>query len=187
MAERETSQVEIKETENIEMTNKTEEQNVPVQENVEQPTHNENTEVVESTVHKKVKKPLVIMPRKKAQAVTDDAKQNKKFAWLAYILFFIPLLINKKSNFVRLHANEGLEINIVDVLGLVLLICGATIKTASLVGHAILILCAIIGVSLLILTTISKIYMIITCLKGLAHQTPWFSKYRLIKDINSEE
>ena len=102
-------------------------------------------------------------------------------------MFFIPLLINKKSNFIRLHANEGLEINLVDVLGLVLLICGATIKTASLVWHAVLILFAIIGVCLLVLTTISKVYMIITCLKGLSHQTPWFCKARLIKDVNTEE
>ncbi len=188
MAERETSQVEIKETENIEITNKTETTPAQTEGSIEQRSvNNEKSEVAEATVHKKVKKPLVIMPKKKAQKVTDDAKQNKKFAWLAYIVFFIPLLINKQSNFIRLHANEGLEINVVDVLGLVLLICGAAIKTASLVGHAILILCVIIGVSLLILTTISKIYMIIVCLKGLSHQTPWFSKYRFIKDLNNEE
>ena len=141
----------------------------------------------EQHVAKKVKKPLVIMPKRKKSDVTDDAKQNKKIAWLAYILFFIPLLINKKSNFVRLHANEGLELNLVDVLGIVLLVCGAAIKTSSLVWHAILILSTIVGVSLLILTTISKIYMIIATLKGFSHQTPWFCKYRFIKDVKIDE
>lgn len=183
MTEREMPQVEVKETENKEVVNETEAV-VDTESNI---VNSEDKNESEVHVHKKVKKPLIIIPKKKAQTVTDDAKQNKKFAWLAYILFFIPLLINKKSNFIRLHANEGLEINLVDVLGLVLLICGATIKTASLVWHAVLILFAIIGVCLLVLTTISKVYMIITCLKGLSHQTPWFCKARLIKDVNTEE
>ena len=185
MAEKETPQIEIKETENKEINNEIDKKE-DVQVNTE-PIIVEQQEEVEHQVHKKVKKPLVIMPKKKQQKVTEDAKQNKKFAWLAYILFFIPLLINKKSNFIRLHANEGLEINVIDLLGIVLLVCGATIKTASLAWHAVLILFAIIGVCLLVLTTISKVYMIITCLKGLSHQTPWFSKIRFIKEINTEE
>ena len=42
---------------------------------------------------------------------------GKPFAWLAYILFFIPLLFKKNNRFVRLHANEGLELNIIDLQG----------------------------------------------------------------------
>ena len=51
---------------------------------------------------------------------SDEVKSGRGVAWLAYILFFIPLIFMRKNTYVRHHANEGLEINIVDIIGLVL-------------------------------------------------------------------
>jgi len=110
----------------------------------------------------------------------EDVKQNKKIAWLAYILFFIPLCINKKSPFVRLHANEGLDVFVIDVVASILMICGKFIKfstTAAIFGH----LMFLFGIGLFALTSITKIFQIIQVLRGKKNQTPWLWKTRIIK------
>lgn len=112
---------------------------------------------------------------------TQDAIQNKNIAWLAYILFFIPLLINRKSPFIRHHANEGLEINIFDTIGITLLLIGTLINKPSIALHGVLIICVLIGSGLLVLTTITKIYMVTTTLKGKTTNAPWTWKLRIIK------
>lgn len=112
---------------------------------------------------------------------SEDAMKNKNIAWLAYILFFIPLLINANSPFVRHHANEGLEINIFDLLGLTLLLVGALVKSTATGVHALMIIFVIVGIGLLVLTLVTKIYMIVTTLQGKETTTPWCWDYRIIK------
>ena len=110
----------------------------------------------------------------------DDIKKSKKYAWLAYILFFIPLLVNRKSKFVRLHANEGLEIFIFDLLATALILTDALIEFNGL--HSIFgIICKLAGIGLFILTGITKIFQIVQVIRGKATQTPWFWKARMIK------
>lgn len=46
---------------------------------------------------------------------TSDAEENKAAGILAYILFFVPLLMAPKSRFARYHANQGLLLLIVAV------------------------------------------------------------------------
>ncbi len=46
---------------------------------------------------------------------TSDAEKNKAAGILAYILFFVPLLMAPKSPFARYHANQGLLLLIVAV------------------------------------------------------------------------
>lgn len=142
---------------------------------------------VKSKKEKAHKSPLMPLPKIKKQVVSEDAKTTKKYAWLSYILFFIPLLINKNSEFVRLHANEGLEINLIDLTGILFLLLGTLIKTTSLVWSGILIFMTIVGIFLLVLTTISKVYMITSSLLGYSHQTPWFCKYRFIKPLKKDK
>ncbi len=112
---------------------------------------------------------------------SEDAMQTKNIAWLAYILFFIPLLINKNSAFVRHHANEGLEINIFDFLGLTLLLVGALVDSTVAGVQALMLIFVIVGAGLLVLTLITKIYMIVTTLQGKETNTPWFWDIRIIK------
>lgn len=46
-----------------------------------------------------------------------DIEQNKTMAGLAYILFFLPLLVCKDSHYARFHANQGLLLMILSVVG----------------------------------------------------------------------
>lgn len=110
----------------------------------------------------------------------DEVQEGKKIAWLAYILFFIPLFIKRNNGFVRHNVNEGLEIFIVDVIASVLLILNAVIKTTSVFWDGLLLVGSVIGIALLILTTITKIYMIIISLLGKKVNTPWFWNIRMI-------
>lgn len=112
---------------------------------------------------------------------TQDAMDNRKIAWLAYLLFFIPLLINKNSEFVRHNANEGLEINIFDAVGLILLLVGVCVKTTNASIHLMLIIFTIIGLGLLVLTIITKIYMIVVSCQGKKVNTPWMWDIKIIK------
>lgn len=125
------------------------------------------------------KKETVVI--KKQAEITEDAKQTKHFAWLSYLLFFIPLLINKDSAFVRHNANEGLEINIFDALGIVLLCVGACVETTNATAHLFLIICTIVGLGLLVLTVITKIYMIVVSSRGKKVDTPWMWNIKIIK------
>lgn len=118
---------------------------------------------------------------KKHSNLPKDVLETKHFAWLAYILFFIPLLINRTSPFVRHHANEGLEINIFDGIAAVLLILGATIESSVSWIHLLMIIFTIIGTGLLVLTIVTKVYMIITTLQGKSTTTPWMWDVRIIK------
>lgn len=111
----------------------------------------------------------------------EDISESKKYAWLAYILFFIPLLINRNNEYVRHNANEGLEINLCDFIGVVLILLNTFINTSNLVGSFILLLGSIIGVGLLVLTTITKVYMIVATLLGKRANTPWFWNIRMIR------
>lgn len=110
----------------------------------------------------------------------EDIASTKKYAWLAYILFFIPLCINHRSDFVRLHANEGLDVFFIDVFASICLICGLVIKypaNLAIIGYLLIIM----SIGLFILTTITKIFQIIQVCRGKKNQTPWLWKTRFIK------
>lgn len=46
-----------------------------------------------------------------------DIEQNKTMAGLAYILFFLPLIACKDSQYGKFHANQGLLLLILSVVG----------------------------------------------------------------------
>lgn len=122
-----------------------------------------------------------VQPKQKKKFVPTDIAETKKWAWLAYLLFFIPLLFKPKSQFVRHSANEGLLINIVDIIGIVCIVCGAMITSSVLVTQGLLLALSIIGWILLILTTVTKIFMIIVTLSGKCVSTPWFWNIKIIR------
>ena len=145
-----------------------------------------NAEVKDEDPRGKVAKFLNLKVRQKKE-ITEDAKKNRKWAWTAYILFFIPLLINKKSKFMRLHANEGLDVNIIDAIATVLTIVGKVITGTTMLGKSLLMASFFLGLGLLFMTTVTKIVMIICSALGHDHQTPWLWKTRLIKDLPEED
>ena len=144
--------------------------------------------VVESTKPKleeqpqqKKEKPVRIIRENETVITPESIKEGKKCAWLAYILFFIPLLINKSNAYVRHNANEGLEIFIFDVLAGILLLLNAVVNPSNLLVSALLLVGGLVGWALLLLTTITKIYMIFVAWLGKVAQTPWCWKFRIIK------
>lgn len=108
---------------------------------------------------------------------------GKKVAWLSYILFFLPLLFKGKNRFVRVHASEGLRLNIWELLSGILIaqyfILPMFIELSELWSSVSLIAC-IIGAGILGACAIAIIPLIIACLCGLQVQTPWLGKRRLI-------
>lgn len=46
-----------------------------------------------------------------------DIEQNKTMAGLAYILFFLPLIACKDSQYGKFHANQGLLLLILGIVG----------------------------------------------------------------------
>lgn len=108
---------------------------------------------------------------------------GKKIAWTAYILFFIPLLFKRNNRFVRLHANEGLELNIMEVLGALLIgqyfIIPKFMELTGIIG-TISVLGAILGASLIGVCIITIIPMIVNALLGRQVQNPWLWKRRII-------
>lgn len=48
---------------------------------------------------------------------TKDVQDNKVMAILAYFIFFLPLIAAKDSKFARFHANQGLIVLLVSIVG----------------------------------------------------------------------
>ena len=114
----------------------------------------------------------------------EEIKQGKSIAWLAYILFFIPLLINRKNNFVRHHANEGMEVFFIDILGAALIVVGKIVKPGeNSIINLLLMISLIAGVVLLILTTLTKLVLIVMSLLGKEARSPWMWNIKFIKPI----
>lgn len=110
-----------------------------------------------------------------------EIKQAKGYAWLAYLLFFLPLLINKNNRFARIHANEGLELNIMEILSALLILPYFLITTATETIHTVLFVLCLAGIVLLGMCALTIIPMIICAMLGLQFQTPWLWKKRIIK------
>ena len=51
----------------------------------------------------------------------EDIEKNKVISGLAYIIFFLPLIVCPESPFGRFHANQGLLLLITSVVGSIIL------------------------------------------------------------------
>lgn len=110
-----------------------------------------------------------------------EIKEGRGVAWLAYLLFFIPLLLNRNNRYVRLHANMGLELNILELLIAILIVPKLILTSITGTGAVILTILALVGVVLLASCAITIIPMIIGAIVGKAYQRPWLFKKRFIK------
>lgn len=109
----------------------------------------------------------------------DDIKQNKTMAGLAYILFFLPLIVCKDSRFGRFHANQGLLLLILSVAGYIVLSVITTVLatiTWRLFGF-ISLLYSLYGLFILAIA----IYGLVNGLNGKAKELPVIGKFRIIK------
>lgn len=109
----------------------------------------------------------------------EDIKQNKTMAGLAYILFFLPLIVCKDSKFGKFHANQGLLLLILSVVGYIAISIITTILatiTWRLFGF-ISLLYSIYGLFILAIA----IYGLVNGLNGKAKELPIIGKYRIIR------
>lgn len=79
---------------------------------------------------------------------TKDVQANKLIAILAYVIFFLPLLTEKRSRFAMYHANQGLALLLlavgVNIVGAAVPIIGWFIVAP--VGNLVTLVLFIIGV-----------------------------------------
>lgn len=134
-----------------------------------------------------IKPPKHQRPSYKIGLDTMEIREAKAYAWMAYILFFMPLLFNRKNRFVRIHANEGLELNIMECLGALLLIPYFMLTNLEGTAHTITFVLALVGIVLLGMCALTIIPMIICAMCGLQFQTPWLWKKRIIKVKETRE
>lgn len=100
---------------------------------------------------------------------SKDIENNKVYAILAYIIFFIPLLAAKDSNFAKYHANQGLILFItavlVNIVGTIIPILGWLLILP--LGNLAVVILAILG--------------IITAAKGEKKPLPIIGQFEILK------
>ena len=99
----------------------------------------------------------------------NDIENNKVFAILAYILFFIPLLTAKESKFAMYHANQGLILFLtalaVNIVGSVIPVLGWLFILP--IGNLAVIILALLG--------------ILTAAKGEFKPLPLIGNFKILK------
>lgn len=111
----------------------------------------------------------------------DEVKAGKGIAWMAYILFFIPLLFKGKNRFVRLHANEGLDLNIAEIIGVGLMVPFFIMKDLAGITEIVVYTAAILGAVILVACAITIIPVMIASMCGAQFQIPWLLRKRIIR------
>jgi len=99
---------------------------------------------------------------------SEDIEKNKVVAGLAYLIFFLPLVAAPESAFGKFHANQGLLLLIVSVIG------GIVLGIIPLIGWIIM---PIFYVAVLVF----GIMGLVNGLNGKAQELPLFGKYRIIR------
>lgn len=98
-----------------------------------------------------------------------DVEKNKVMAIIAYILFFIPLLAAKESQYAMYHTNQGLTLFLagiaVSIIGSIIPIIGWFLILP--IGSLVVLVIGIIG--------------IINAIKGEAKPLPLIGKFTLLK------
>jgi uncharacterized membrane protein len=103
------------------------------------------------------------------QVDPNDAEKNKWMGVLAYFIFFIPLLVAKDSAFGKFHANQGLNLLLLEI-------------AVSIVGGIV----PVIGWFIIlpvgyILCFVFAIMGIINAYKGITKELPLIGKINIIK------
>ncbi|SDM81729.1 DUF4870 domain-containing protein [Tenuibacillus multivorans] len=103
------------------------------------------------------------------EEATSDAEENKGLGVVAYIIFFLPLLVAKESKFAMYHANQGLMLLItaviINVVGTIIPIIGWILILP--LGNLFIFILWLIG--------------IINAAKGEMKPLPLIGKYEILK------
>lgn len=128
-----------------------------------------------------IKPPKVEKPGRETISLDKmEIREGKGVAWLAFILFFIPLLLKRNNRYVRLAANNGLRLNLIEILGGILFSLQFFVKNATDKVQIIISICSVAGLAILGACAIMIIPMIIYTLCGGQFNMPWLWKKRMI-------
>jgi uncharacterized membrane protein len=125
-------------------------------------------------------------PAEPQAADPNDAEQNKGMAILAYILFFIPLLVgtHKTSDFVKYHTNQGTILFLATVVFSIVLGILTAILTAILLGSGAWRLWGVISVIFGLLWFVPLVLCIlgiVNAATGKMKPLPVIGKFTIIK------
>lgn len=111
----------------------------------------------------------------------DEVRSGRGIAWMAYILFFLPLIFKGKNRFVRIHANEGLDLNIAEIIGGLLVLPFFLVSNPTGILEIVIYVAGILGLIVLCACALTIIPMMLLSLCGAQFQIPWLLKKRIIK------
>lgn len=97
-----------------------------------------------------------------------DIEKNKTMAGLAYLIFFLPLIVCPDSKFGRFHANQSLMLFIISIAGSILL---------SIIPILGWLLMFPFGIAVFVFAILG----LMNGLNGAAKELPLFGKFRLLK------
>ncbi len=98
----------------------------------------------------------------------QDIEKNKTAAGLAYILFFLPLVMCPDSKYGKFHANQGLALLIVSVVGTIVL------SIIPIIGWILL---PLFGIAVMVFAIMG----LINGFGGKAKELPLVGKIKLLK------
>lgn len=98
----------------------------------------------------------------------EDIEKNKTIAGLAYIIFFLPLIVCSDSPYGRFHANQALLLFLVSIIGTTVL------SIIPIIGWILL---PFYGLGILILAVMG----LVNGFQGKAKRLPLFGKYTILK------
>lgn len=97
----------------------------------------------------------------------NDRAKERSYTWLCYILFFIPYLFNPQSKFVQVHTKNAIKLFLMDLCALIFLLLGIYFgKSVSYNIMILFIFITLIGITLFCVSLITKLYLIVMCIKG---------------------
>ena len=132
------------------------------------------------------KQPYAEMPE--GEYDPRDIEENKIMAFLAYVIFLIPLFAAKDSKFARFHANQGLLALITDaallIVYFIIWIVLFFLMMFILPGEIFSLVVILLGLGWLVVLAAAaalNIMGIINALTGKAKQLPVIGKFKIIK------
>ena len=115
-----------------------------------------------------VKNVLQEMNQGEGTYTPEDIEKNKTMAWLAYLLFFLPLIACPESGYAKFHANQALLLWITGIAGTVIL------GIIPIIGW---ILMPVFGICVLILGVMG----LVNGFGGKAKRLPLIGRFDIIK------
>ena len=122
-----------------------------------------------------------VKKEKQKQFVDNGDTSGKGVAWMAYILFFIPLIFAGKKSYVRHHANQGLAINFVDII--IAALIGAKFLPMEFVtqNEDLFQILYAVGLFIALVSVIVRLAMAVLSLFGKRFRLPILGKFNIIK------